>query len=118
MDITTPLRTTKPWTCDTCHDPIAADAGYIAVMDAATHGHPNEAPSADSPQIHIHAYHRACDPHPDKEPYWFDVARADTIEKWCSWVRQLGTKPWMNAGDLAQMVCFWFDNRDERLPNP
>lgn len=66
---------------------------------------------APKPQIEFAAYHHACDPDPNKDPYWFDIERAPTLKSWCGWVHHLCGKTWMGKQDVERMLTFWFKNR-------
>ena len=63
------------------------------------------------PAIAFNVFHARCDDHNEVNPYWFAVERANTLEKWCSWVVHLCEKTWMGKRDVKRMIAFWFRNR-------
>jgi hypothetical protein len=69
------------------------------------------------PQIAFDALHEACDPDTETNPYWIEVSRAGTLEKWCAWVEHVSEKNWVGKSDLVRMIRFWFRNRGLDMPD-
>jgi len=55
------------------------------------------------PRAKVQAYHRACDPHPDRDSYWVGVERlrgTDVLD-WCA---HLAEKEWFGRAELCAFV--------------
>jgi hypothetical protein len=69
--------------------------GWVAVADVDL---------PESPQrVRVQAYHRACDPHPERGVYWIDVerARGTDVLDWCA---HLAEKEWFGRADLIAFI--------------
>lgn len=49
-------------------------------------------------------HHRVCDPNPDSNDYWFDVARADTAAKLLDWSAHLLGKNWIQDTNWSDFI--------------
>jgi hypothetical protein len=112
------------WTCAECRQPIEDGTGYIhidlaAVMAVETAAHEwtakHETPEGaifltgadlfDYPTAAGWTTHHAdCDPHPDSNDYWFDVARARTHAQLLDWTAHLMGKTWLEHTNWANLI--------------
>jgi len=122
---------TKPaielvWNCAVCRAPIANGQGYLHVsyrtiyeVEQAAAAWKQKYESADdlsSALIPLSAYdefpsragwfahHRTCDPSPDGNDYWFDVARARTHAHLLDWTAHLMGKVWLEHTNWQQLI--------------
>lgn len=101
------------WVCATCATPVADGTGYLHVdyRDiAAVQRHEQDCWQPSGPAARVldlskvlegpgpatwRVHHRACDPNPDSNDYWFDVARARTLPQLIDWTAHLLEKDWL-----------------------
>ena len=113
------------WTCEACGAPIADESGYIHVNRRAidrvglAHNEWEKAnrAAADPGKLvalgglpalpgsaHWQAHHRACDPDPGADDYWFDVARARTHAELLTWTAHLMGKDWFEHTAWGSLI--------------
>jgi hypothetical protein len=112
------------WTCAGCGQPITDGTGYVHIDLAAVgatrravakwktdHEGPDRpivmslAEYRDYPsRARWLTHHAACDPSPDSEDYWFDVARAATHAQLLDWTAHLMGKIWLEHTDWANLI--------------
>lgn len=110
------------WTCDACAQPVHGDEGYIhvddyaarQVVEAREQDRRDRYERAKTDPIGAYFYsltelrslpqsvpwqvhHRACDPRPDTDDYWFAVERAATHADLLHWTAHLMGKNWLSG---------------------
>ena len=107
------------WKCETCDQPVADGKGYIHVDVRAASQHGQDMASLTEEvkasnrlgwemwtgdylrrmmaleEARWEVHHRECDPNPDRDDYWFDVARARTHAHLLDWTAHLMDKNWL-----------------------
>lgn len=70
------------------------------------------------PKVEFRALHagRCEEQGGEYRPYHFFANRADTIDKWNSWLLHLCEKKWMKREDVMRMVIFWYGGHGEKPP--
>lgn len=125
-----PARPQIVWLCAGCGDPVTNGAGYIHVSMARVHEvelfwrHREHAERLDEERgtyANLYAnltdieswptaapwlaHHRECDPHPEDNEYWFDVARARTHAQLLNWTAHfLESKTWIQHTDWHAVI--------------
>ena len=113
------------WTCEACDEPIADEDGYVHVNRCTArqvglaHDEVEKARAAAGPRKLVEGcrwplalpdrarwqiHHRACDPEPEADDYWFDVGRARTHAKLLSWTAHLMGKVWFEHTDWGSLI--------------
>lgn len=115
--------TTVKIACDQCKQPIKPGTGYIHVdkhdawrVEKQHHQADRKLAelkgtyisAAEIPDYELRtpweAHHQACDPHPSRDDYWFDVSRANSHAKLLSWTAHLMDKTWLPYTQWATFV--------------
>lgn len=115
---------TLTWVCNTCHRPVADDAGYIHIDMRAV----NRAQQASRQwnqnltdrgawqpvnlgtlmalpgPAHWLIHHSTCDPEPDSPDYHFTVDRAHTHAQLLAWTAHLMGKTWLEHTDWSELI--------------
>lgn len=118
------------WTCDECGKIIARNTGYLCVDDRAAYSLDRERTKRrievesreqkfdgfvlwtgeDLEYAHVdddvrwHAFHRACDPEPDRGDYWIDIERVETFGDLLEWNAHLHEKNWVGVTDWPEFI--------------
>lgn len=122
------------WRCDVCGKHIEDRDGFVTVIDPKFDNDlqrkprrrargvtqlPNALEVIEAERlrrVQFDAYHDSCAPVFDySSPYYIEVEEASTLDAWCSWVKHVGKKTWMESRDVVNMLEFWFENRGRSL---